>query len=858
MVDCDTNALRVEVPGVGSVAYVSVPDFARRHGVDPESLPRCIRIMLEGSLRAAGLGLVNANASLTVMHRDGAMAFPIGRVLLQDAAGLPLLADLAALRDAVAYAGGDPLTIQPKIPVALVIDHTVQTDHYGTHDALSGNMALEFARNAERYAFVRWAEQAFAGLLVVPPGNGIVHQVHLERLAEVVSVRDGWIFCDTVIGTDSHTTMVNGLGVLGWGVGGIEAESALLGDLQDLAAPEVVGVELIGIPSAGTQAADLALTLTQWLRAENVVGAFLEFHGNGLDHLSVADRCTIANMAPEYGATLALFPTDQKVLDYLLATGRTAASVEIVRAHLMRQGLFGGGQPERIHYDRRLRFDLASVEPCVAGPSRPEQRVTLASLPQTLERTGRELDFRVVLAAITSCTNTANPEAMVTAGLLARKARARGLSVDPCVKTVLAPGSRAVTDYLYSLGLLKALEELGFHVAAYGCAVCVGNSGPLLSEVETALATRGGNAVAVLSGNRNFEARVHPALRSAYLMSPALVVAFALAGRVDIDLTCNPIARTRDGELVFLSDIWPDPDEVTAALGAITVGSNEWVRPPDWERLPAPVGNRFAWEAASTYFIRPPFFDAPSRSTIADIEKARPLVVLGDSVTTDHISPVGPIPAQSTAATYLTRLGVPLKQINTYAARRGNHHVMMHGTFANLRLKNLLLEGREGPFTRHMPSGEVASIFDVAARYRDEFVPLVVVAGQRYGTGSARDWAAKGTALLGVRALIAGSFERIHRSNLVRLGVLPVELSMSEDAEDLIKRLRQADNAYIDISLDSGARNPRPPCQVRVTANGDSAIYEASIRVDTERELSLLEDGDLYRHALKKSNLQTR
>jgi aconitate hydratase len=843
--------------------WASVPDFAARQGVDPATLPRSVRLILEAALRGHAEGRLEEDGLFAILHRrggEGELRFPIGRVLLQDASGLPLLADLAALRDAVAERGGDPGTVRPTIPVDLVIDHSVQTDHHGTPDALDCNMAGEFARNRERYAFVAWAAQAFDGLRVVPPGNGIVHQVHLERLAELVSERDGWIFCDSVIGTDSHTTMVNGLGVLGWGVGGIEAEAALLGDLQDLPSPDVIGVELAGAPADGVLAADLALALTERLRAEGVVGAFLEFYGDGLDALSVADRCTIANMAPEYGATLALFPTDAAVLEYLAVTGRPAEQVERVRAHLTRQGLLGVNEPDRITYDRRLRVDLSAIGPCVAGPVRPDQRVALDALPRMVRGESPEgpWDGRVALAAITSCTNTANPASMVTAGLLARNAVARGLTVGPFVKTVLAPGSRAVTGYLAALGLLEPLERLGFHVAAYGCAVCVGNSGGLVPGVEEALSGQdsrsGGRAVAVLSGNRNFEARVHPALRAAYLMNPALVVAFALAGRIDLDLTQDPLGPGDDGRPVRLADLWPDAGEVAAALrGTGRSLPSGWFATADWQALragaPVAIGGRFPWDPASDYFVRPSFFDGDEGSALVDLRDARPLLLLGDAVTTDHISPVGPIDPDSPAAAYLGTLGVAAGDLNSYAARRGNHEVMLRGTFANRRLRNRLVPERSGPVTRHMPSGEEGPLPEVATRYRAAGVPTVVVAGRRYGSGSARDWAAKGTALLGIRAVIARSFERIHRSNLVRLGVLPVEIG---EAPGFDEALAVAGDACIDLLFGDTEPVPFGACTVRLRTETGTMAVEGRLRADTTAELAMLRDGDLFHQTLKR------
>ncbi|MDT3684933.1 MAG: aconitate hydratase AcnA [Pseudorhodoplanes sp.] len=840
---------------LGTARIVSVPEFSIKHGIRPETLPRSIRIILEAALRASATGLAAKELPLGILRGragDSTIAFPVGRVLLQDAAGLPLLADLAAFRDAVVRAGLPADTVRPRVPVAMVVDHSVQSHHYGSSAAFEKNLAAEFEQNAERYVFVKWAQQAFPGLTVVPPGNGIVHQVHLESLAEIVSVRDGWVFCDTVIGTDSHTPMVNGLGVLGWGVGGIEAEAALLGDLQDLSRPEVIGVELHGSPGPGTLAADIALTLTQRLRAENVVGAFLEFFGDGLDHLSVADRCTIANMAPEYGATLALFPTDEDVLQWLADRGRPRSAIELIRTYLSSQGLFGRGQPELIEYDRRICIDLSDVVPCVAGPTRPDERVSLSELATTVPKTGGVFDARVLLAAITSCTNTANPESMITAGLLALNARKLGLTVDRQIKTVLAPGSRAVSGYLADVGLLEPLAELGFVVAAYGCAVCVGNSGGLAPGLEERLARDGGQAIAVLSGNRNFEARIHPAIRSAYLMNPALVVAFALAGRVDIDLLKDPLARTAQGADIYLADLWPSSEQVKALARKAGGRQAELVSPAAWKNLPACRGAQFPWSSSSTYFVPPPFFEAPADSALVDVVAARPLLVLGDAVTTDHISPVGKIGSKSVAADYLRELGVHEKDFNTYAARRANHHVMVRGTFANERLKNLLLDGKEGSFTLHQPSGQIDRIFTVAERYRGESVPLVIVAGERYGTGSARDWAAKGTALLGVRAVIAASFERIHRSNLVRLGVLPVQLSASADARRLGEQLRGCTDAQIDIKFRGEPVRPHPRCGVYLRVAGKVENYDAVVRIDTAAELDLLKAGDLFRFSIAR------
>ena len=831
------------------VHAVDLAGFGARHGVDLATLPRSLRIMLEAALRACADGRLTEDVVVGMLPGGSdVLAFPISRVILQDAAGLPLLVDLAALRDAVHACGLDAEAVRPQVPVALVIDHSVEADLYGSPDALDGNTAAEFVRNAERYSFVKWAQQAFPGLTVVPPGNGIVHQVHLEQIAEIVSVRDGWILCDSVIGTDSHTTMVNGLGMLGWGVGGIEAEAALLGDPQDLARPEFVEVELFGQVPTGSLAADVALLLTERLRAEAVVGAFLEFSGAGLDGLSVADRCTIANMAPEYGASLALFPTDEPVLGYLLETGRSAETVALIRDHLQRQGLFGREATARARYDRTIRIDLGGADPCVAGPSRPDQRMLLPAIPASLAPRTKPLDGQIALAAITSCTNTANPAAVITAALLARNAVARGLQVQPDIKTVFAPGSRRVTHYLEKLDLLRPLEELGFAVAAYGCAVCVGNTGRLAPPMEDRIARGEGQAVAVLSGNRNFEGRVHPSLRAAYLMSPPLVVAYALAGHVRLDLSSDVIGRGKDGEDVFLRDIWPNPEDVGDALARLAGAPGVLVRPEAWDLLPVSRGPRFAWSETSSYFVKPPFFARPLESAVRPIHGARPLLVLGDAITTDHISPVGPIAPGSPAARYLTQAGVRPAEWNSYAARRGNHHIMARGTFANIRLRNLLVDA-EGPETRHLPSGDIASVFETADRYAREDTPLVILAGARYGSGSARDWAAKGTALLGVRAVVAASFERIHRSNLVRLGVLPVELDPVDGHETFLQAGFAAADLRVDILFDPDHVSVRAPCEVVVTSPQAQLRMKARLRIDTPTELALLRSGDLFRHA---------
>jgi len=833
--------------------FVSVPAFLAKLAIDPETFPRSIRIIIESALRTWATDPAQRSLPFDIVKsatgRD-TLAFPIGRVLLQDAAGIPLLVDLAAMRDAVVEAGKAPDRIRPRIPVAMVIDHSIQSHHYGTPDAYHQNLEEEFASNSERYAFVKWAQQAFPGLTVVPPGNGIVHQVHMESLAEIVSARDGWIFCDTVIGTDSHTTMINGLGVLGWGVGGIEAEAALLGEFVDMARPEVVGVEITGRPAEKVLAADIALTLTKFLRSENVVGCFLEFFGDGLDHLSVEDRCTIANMAPEYGATLALFPTDDDVMQWLGQHGRAEMQVAAIRAHLERQGLFGR-QAERIFFDRKIVFNLSDVVPCVAGPTQPDQTVPLVGLKGAVPARNTKLDGRVVLAAITSCTNTANPASVITAGLLARSACAAGLSVDKSIKTVFAPGSRAVFNYLSELDLLKPLEQLGFAISAYGCAVCVGNSGRLAAGVEEEIHATHSQAVAVLSGNRNFEARIHPAIRSAYLMNPVLVVAFALAGRISIDFLNEPIGQTREGEAVFLADLWPPASDIDRAVRAVKSRPTEVIHPKQWSELPVEGGQTFAWNATSTYFVRPPFFEPSLSRNGLDIRGARPLLVLGDGVTTDHISPVGRIDPGSAAAHYLNDFGVMNHDLNTYAARRGNHHVMVRGTFSNARLRNLLVSTTEGAWTRHLPSGRIDRIHEVAECYKVEGRPTIVVAGARYGSGSARDWAAKGTALLGVRAVVAKSFERIHRSNLVRLGVLPIQIPQMHDEAEILRLLCESSDVEIDIEM--GRSVVRPECSMVVKSADGVARIQCVALIDTPAERRILEFGDLFKSSMAKA-----
>ena len=865
-------------------------------------LPYSIRILLESVLRhsAAGAG---GGPAVTRDHLEAvagwqpqaserpSVPFMPARVVMQDFTGVPAVLDLAAMRDALARAGGDPQRVNPSIPVDLVIDHSVQVDRFGSAEALARNAEIEFERNAERYRFLHWGQQAFANFRVVPPATGIVHQVNLEHLAPVVWAADAGdggpaiAFPDTLVGTDSHTTMINGLGVLGWGVGGIEAEAALLGQPSDLVLPDVVGMRLTGRLSEGVTATDLTLTVTQMLRAHGVVGRFVEFFGPGLAGLALPDRATIANMAPEYGATVGFFPVDQETLRYLRLTGRGADEVALVAAYCRAQGLFRTDDAQDPRYSATLELDLGSVQAVLAGPKRPQDRVPLGQMKRRfgeslaapvaergygLDDAAREAaaevgtngdraDLRhgaVVIAAITSCTNTSNPSVMIGAGLLARNARRRGLQVPAYVKTSLAPGSRVVTDYLEAAGLLAPLAELGFDVVGYGCTTCIGNSGPLPEAVIAAVESADLVAAAVLSGNRNFEGRVHAAVRANYLASPPLVVAYALAGTVAIDLTSEPIGRGDDGAAVYLHDIWPTNAEI-AEVVAGSVSADQFAARyrdvfsgnPAWSAIQSSGGTRYAWEADSTYIQEPPFFADFGRQAppVSDIAGARALLVLGDSITTDHISPAGSIPADSPAGRYLLEHGVARADFNSYGARRGNHEVLMRGTFANIRIKNLLAAGTEGGVTAHQPSGERMSVFDAAVRYRGEGVPLIVLAGQEYGSGSSRDWAAKGPALLGVRAVIAQSYERIHRSNLVGMGVLPLQFQPGESAAELGLSGRER----FDVSGLAGGVTPGQ--QVTVTATTDDGSvtrFNATVRIDTALEVEYLAAGGILSKVL--------
>ncbi len=839
---------RIDPFGARTSLGPGLPDVYRLDAVaDPArlaTLPVTVKILLENLLRHAGGEIVRGEDVETLLAwRPGVAAeaeipFMPARVLLQDFTGVPAVVDLAVMRDAMGDLGDDPAKVNPLVPADLVIDHSVQIDQFGTPGAFAFNVAREYDRNGERYQLLRWAQTAFRDLRVVPPGTGIIHQVNLEFLATVVTDRDDGAggrvaFPDTLVGTDSHTTMVNGLGVLGYGVGGIEAEAVLLGQPLYQPMPHVVGVRLHGALPRGSTATDLVLVVTEMLRAHGVVGSFVEFAGDGLATLALADRTTISNMSPEFGATATLFPIDDETLTYLRLTGRSPERLELVERYARAQGLWRAPGDGPI-FDALLELDLASVEPSVAGPRRPQDRVTLPFLPDNFrtafpatapsaaakEDLGRLTDEggttgatdnggvaididgaaavvrhgSVAIAAITSCTNTSNPTVMIGAGLLARNAVARGLRVGPTVKTSLAPGSRAVTGYLEAAGLMDPLEALGFALAGYGCTTCIGNSGPLDAAVASAVEANDLVVAAVLSGNRNFEGRIHPLARASYLASPPLVVAFALAGRVDIDLTTEPLGFGSDGAPVFLADIWPAPEEIRAVI-AESIDPELFRRTyatvfdgdDRWRALPIPSGERYTWEDDSTYIAKPPFFDGVGRrpAPLGEIAGARVLAVLGDSVTTDHISPAGSIAPWSPAGQWLQARGVGPLEFNSYGARRGHHEVMIRGTFGNIRLRNALVEGKEGPYTVHLPDGDEGFIYDVAMRYAAEGVPLAVIAGREYGSGSSRDWAAKGPALLGVRFVIAESYERIHRANLVGMGILPLQFLPGERAATL-------------------------------------------------------------------------
>lgn len=902
----------------GRVTYFRLAAVADRLAVPLEQLPFTVKILLENVLRYAGTPpFTEEDVALVASWRPGEKAareFPFlpARVLLQDFTGVPAVVDLAAMRTAVARLGGDPARINPLVPVDLVIDHSVQVDVFGTTVAFQRNVEREYERNRERYALLRWAQQAFRNFRVVPPGTGIVHQVNLEYLASVVAVRqhdgEAVAFPDTLVGTDSHTTMINALGVLGWGVGGIEAEAVLLGQPIYLLLPEVVGLRLVNEPPGGVTATDLVLTITQLLRQVGVVGKFVEVFGPGLRHLSLPDRATISNMAPEMGATAVMFPIDDETLGYLKLTGRSEGHVRLVEAYAKEQGLFRTADGPEPVFDQVVELDLATLEPSLAGPRRPQDRVRLSELPASLRAAfpeqfsqsqtdqerfdweggtvneaeepsepvvpvgqqrkvvdvhldGRHVELThgsVVIAAITSCTNTSNPEVMLGAGILAKKAVERGLDTNPAVKTSLAPGSGVVTAYLERAGLMPYLEALRFHLVGYGCTTCIGNSGPLPEPIAKAVQEHELVVAAVLSGNRNFEGRIHPQVRAAYLASPPLVVAFAIAGRVDIDLTTEPLGYDPNGEPVYLRDVWPTPEEIREAMEK-AIGPELFVEryrevftgDERWRSLPVPTGDLYEWDPNSTYIQEPPFFQdlALEPPPLHDIERARVLAWLGDSVTTDHISPAGSIPVNSPAGQYLIARGVQPKDFNSYGARRGNHEVMVRGTFANIRLRNRLAQGREGGWTTHFPSGELVTIYEAAVRYQMAGTPLLVIAGKEYGSGSSRDWAAKGPMLLGVRAVLAESFERIHRSNLVGMGVLPLQFLPGQNAESL--GLNGSERFTITGIADG--LEPRKLLTVRAERDDGKVIeFQAIARLDTEMEIEYYRHGGILTYVLRR------
>ena len=855
-----------------------------------ERLPFSLKILLENLLRREDEAFVKADDiralagwNPAAKNPDTEISFMPARVILQDFTGVPCVVDLAAMRDGIAALGGDPARVNPLQPVELVIDHSVQVDHFASANALTLNGELEYQRNRERYVFLRWGQGAFENFRVVPPETGIVHQVNIEYLARVVCQDGGVIYPDTCFGTDSHTTMVNGLGVVGWGVGGIEAEAAMLGQPSSMLIPPVVGCRLTGQLPEGATATDLVLTITEALRRHKVVGKFVEFYGPGLGHLTIADRVTLGNMCPEYGATVAIFPIDTLTLDYLRLTGRDEQQVALVEAYAKAQGLFRvDGAPDAT-YSEGLEIDLATIVPSLAGPRRPQDRVALSGAKQSFAGSLDELKKgikpsagsgqrapaavatktqlehgSVVIAAITSCTNTSNPGVMIGAGLVAKKAVAKGLTRKPWVKTSLAPGSKVVTEYLRAAGLDTYLDQVGFNLVGYGCTTCIGNSGPLPDEISAEIRERGLVVASVLSGNRNFEGRIQQDVRANYLASPPLVVAYAIAGSMNIDLTTEPLGNGADGAPVYLKDIWPTDKEIADEMRASVTSqafTSQYAQVFEgdarWRALPVPTGDRFNWEADSTYVRRPPFLENLSMqpAPLADISGARVLAVLGDSITTDHISPAGNIKADSPAGKYLIEQGVAPKDFNSYGARRGNHEVMMRGTFANTRIKNQLVPGVEGGVTAYLPAGDVMSIYDASMKYQANSVPLFVLAGKEYGSGSSRDWAAKGTMLLGVKAVIAESYERIHRSNLVNMGVLPLQFTDGESVASLGLTGRET------FALTGAGASLKPRTLVTVTAtaeDGSTKTFQAMCRIDTPEELTAFSHGGILPYVLRQ------
>jgi aconitate hydratase len=880
---------RLETP-LGPITYHSLELLEKIDLVKLDRIPFSIRILIENILRNVDGHLVTdedvgTSALWTPQSPpDRAIPFMPSRVLTQDFTGVPAVVDLAAMRSAMVRMGGDPERINPVIPVDLVIDHSVQVDYFGNSSAFTRNVELEFKRNKERYSLLRWGQKAFDNFQVVPPGTGIVHQVNLEYLASVITVRNGIGFPDTLVGTDSHTTMINGLGVLGWGVGGIEAEAVLLGQPYFMLMPEVVGLKLTGALQEGVTATDLVLMITQMLRHKGVVGKFVEFYGPGLSKLATADRATIANMAPEYGATVGFSPIDQETLNYLLATGRDPSHVDIVERYAKAQGLFRTDHTPDPDYTDRVELDMSTVEPSLAGPRRPQDRVTLETIKDSfwtafndqanLSDQKAKLDVKgeaitlehgsVVIAAITSCTNTSNPSVMIGAGLLARNAVERGLRTKPWVKPSMAPGSRVVTQYLDGSGLTPYLEALDFYTVGYGCTTCIGNSGPLLPSVSAIVNDHDLIVAAVLSGNRNFEGRIHSQVKANYLASPMLVVAYALAGRVDIDLTKDPIGHDTNGQPVYLQELWPSQEQihktVTAALKPEMFKeqySNVFEGDEQWKSLPLPEGAMYEWDPESTYIQEPPFFqnlplDPPS---LQDIRGARVLALLGNSVTTDHISPAGAISSKSPAGQYLIDQNVQPSDFNAFGARRGNHQVMVRGTFGNVRLRNQLAPDTEGDWTTHFPSGEKMCIYDASVLYHQEGVPLLVIGGKEYGTGSSRDWAAKGSHLLGVQAVLAESFERIHRGNLVGMGILPLQFKPGENA----LALGLTGKEIYDIVGVTNNLKPRQELTIRVITNSDHGrSFQAIARIDTTVEVDYYRNGGVLQTVLRRMIRETK
>ena len=872
----------IELPN-RKLAYYSLPKLSHDFSFDLECMPYSLRILLENLIRNFDNKIVDEDLIkkfISDKKEKFEIPFRPARVILQDFTGVPCIADLAAMRDVVAQLGGDTNSINPNVPVDLVIDHSVQVDYFKERDSLILNTKLEFERNQERYSFLRWAQKAFANFRAVPPGNGIVHQVNLEYLAKLVQKvkkEDEFVYIpDTLVGTDSHTTMINGISVLGWGVGGIEAEACMLGQPLYFLIPDVVGFKLEGGLGEGVTATDLVLTITEMLRQKSVVGKFVEFYGPGLDHLALPDRATISNMAPEYGATMGFFPVDNEVLNYLKLTGRLDEEIDDVRSYYKAQKSFRDSDSKDPIYSDTLHLNLATVQPSLAGPKRPQDRISLVDMKQELskELKSRNLDSdkehsienseqklrngSVVLAAITSCTNTSNPYVMITAGLLAKKANELGLKVPDYVKTSLAPGSKVVADYLANAKLLDELSSLGFQLVGFGCTTCIGNSGPLPKEVESVIKENSLHVAGVLSGNRNFEGRIHPFVKLSYLASPPLVVAYALAGTVDIDLYNDPIGYLEDDSPVLLKDIWPSNEEIKNTVKEaihpdvfMKRYSDIFVGDDAWEAINIPDGLTYEWDSNSTYIQKPNFFEdfSLTMQPTSDINNARVLVYLGDSITTDHISPAGSFTQDTPAGKYLTDRGVDAKYFNSYGSRRGNHEVMMRGTFANIRIKNKLLDGTEGGFTKFFDDGETLSIYDAAIKYKEQDTPLIVIAGKEYGTGSSRDWAAKGTMLLGVRAVIAESFERIHRSNLVGMGVLPLQFLNNESAvsHDITGNEK--------FTISGIASDLTPLCQLSVHIDDDSGSsrsIDVVCRLDSAVEVEYFYNGGILQTVLRQ------